>query len=826
MTISSTTRKAGPFPGNGVATTFPFAFKVFAKTDIKLLLVDTSGVSSTLTLDSDYSVALNSDQDANPGGAITYPILGSPMPSTYSLVALGNLPDLQPTDITNSGGFYPQVVEDALDRATIQIQQLAEITSRAIVVTEAENTAPALPPAAARAGTLLGFDASGNVETFPITTSVGAGDLKNEFWKAGTDFTPGVSTYVQLSRAYASKANIGTLVIDGLGQAPDTYQVTADAKVQFLDDSGNVTPIPAGTSKIYCIGGTTLSIFKPADGSVTDDSVSAGTALYERIFDCVSITDPRYGAKCDAVRDATGNYVSGTDDTAAVQKCVNENKYVRVPAGKTYYSASGIDMSTVCKSFDATAAWMVGPGSTGSVDGFRFSNFYQGAGDIQQRAERFILPSMQGFRHGVHLYNSAFLRIHADTIRNVVFGFFSTCDSAANYCMENELTARHIWHARNSANTDGGAFGVQMTATATASYQGNRCRVFYADDCWTAVKQDFSSTGAGGNINNLYEILECDQCTWAVYNTKQFSSGNTFRFPMGITSPGNANMFHNWDRQDSVDILGVKTNNPAFAAAVNFQWIGVSNRVFLALPSGGVPTLYVSPTGDDTNGTGHDDAPFATIQKAVDTFSELDLNGNIVYVACRDGTYGAGATLSKPVNGKIAVIGDTTTPNNVVTNGSFTADGPGTYLSVSAMMLRGGIVGQNGGRVDVDSSLTFDAFAGGRHIYAYNHGMVKLNAAYNVTGQASYHMLAQLNGTIVNNGAGSATCTGTFSFSAFAQAQQGGQIEVAGMTFSGSGVGGQRYYATKGGGINTGGGGANFFPGSVAGAYDTSGWYA
>ncbi|MFP3398578.1 hypothetical protein SB749_19840, partial [Brevibacterium sp. SIMBA_078] len=85
-------------------------------------------------------------------------------------------------------------------------------------------------------------------------------------------------------------------------------------------------------------------------------------------------------------------------------------------------------------------------------------------------------------------------------------------------------------------------------------------------------------------------------------------------------------------------------------------------------------------------------------------------------------------TLSKSVNGKIAIIGDTTTPTNVVVNGSFTADGAGTYLSVSAMMLRGGVVAQNGGRVDIDSSLDFDAFAGGRHIYSYNHGTVNINS--------------------------------------------------------------------------------------------------
>ncbi|MDE1154418.1 MAG: hypothetical protein PW735_01665 [Acidobacteriaceae bacterium] len=80
MTISSTTRRAGPFAGNGVTTVFPFAFKVFAKTDVSVAVVDSQGNQTALTLDSDYSVALNADQNANPGGNITYPISGTALP--------------------------------------------------------------------------------------------------------------------------------------------------------------------------------------------------------------------------------------------------------------------------------------------------------------------------------------------------------------------------------------------------------------------------------------------------------------------------------------------------------------------------------------------------------------------------------------------------------------------------------------------------------------------------------------------------------------------------------------------------------------------------
>lgn len=281
MTISSDVRKAGPFAGNGVTTSFPFTFKVFARSDVKLLLINAVGVSTTLTLDSDYSVTLSSNQDATPGGTIAYPITGLPMPAGYSLVALGDLPYDQQTDITNSGGFYPQVIEDMSDRSTIQIQQLAELAGRAIVVTEAESTSPVLPPAAARANTLLGFDASGNLEMMPITASVGAGDLHNELgadgkagFIAGTDFVAGTSTFLTLSRSY------GTL--DNLWVAFDAAEQGADSMTLVGNQLNFNAPIPLGTQRVYVKGGTTLSIYLPPSASVGDAQIN-WSGLLERV---------------------------------------------------------------------------------------------------------------------------------------------------------------------------------------------------------------------------------------------------------------------------------------------------------------------------------------------------------------------------------------------------------------------------------------------------------------------------------------------------------------------------------------------------------------
>lgn len=144
MTVAQTPRKAGPYTGNGVTTSFPFNFKVFEKTDVAVVRTNLEGVEATLVLDSDYSVQLNADQDANPGGTITYPILVGPLPlpTNWRLTVVGALAADQETDITNAGRFLPDVFERSLDKLTILIQQILEGMSRAVQVPVSGDLSP------------------------------------------------------------------------------------------------------------------------------------------------------------------------------------------------------------------------------------------------------------------------------------------------------------------------------------------------------------------------------------------------------------------------------------------------------------------------------------------------------------------------------------------------------------------------------------------------------------------------------------------------------------------------------------------------------------
>jgi hypothetical protein len=131
---------------------FPFTFKVFTKTDVSAQLT-VSGVTTTLAQDSDYTITLNADQDATPGGEVAYTLaVGA------TLTLLGALPYTQPTDLPSGGAYRAKVVEDALDRLAIQTQQLAEKSDRSLLFSPGFQGDAELPGDAALAGRLLTFD--------------------------------------------------------------------------------------------------------------------------------------------------------------------------------------------------------------------------------------------------------------------------------------------------------------------------------------------------------------------------------------------------------------------------------------------------------------------------------------------------------------------------------------------------------------------------------------------------------------------------------------------------------------------------------------------
>jgi hypothetical protein len=155
MTVSSPTNRVLSF-GNGVTTTWPFSFPVTNAAHLVVIVTDASGNVSTLTA-TQYSV---SGIGSPAGGAVTYPLSGSPLASGGSILIKRVVPYTQTADVQNQGGFYPDVIEGGFDQIVFQTQQLADVANRSLVVPDGE-TGLTLPALASRASTLLGFNSQG-----------------------------------------------------------------------------------------------------------------------------------------------------------------------------------------------------------------------------------------------------------------------------------------------------------------------------------------------------------------------------------------------------------------------------------------------------------------------------------------------------------------------------------------------------------------------------------------------------------------------------------------------------------------------------------------
>lgn len=276
MTIATTQNKA-QWQGNGSTTVFPFSFEIGNVSEITLTLLS-AGTTTTIP-SSSYSV---SGLGSPNGGTITYPLSGAPIATGATLTLVRTVPLQQLTDLQNQSNYFPDAVEGALDYAMMAIQQIAGQVASAVQFPQSDSPSlnPILPAAAARAGQILAFDSNGNVTTLPMPSSVGAGTMTPEGpFVSGVDFTPGATTTLTLSKQYGTPANVD-VHFDSEYQGTDQYTISG---YQIIFSS----PIPAGFSKVYIVGGTTLSVNVPPAQSVGDQQIS-WLGMLNRVVDSIA----------------------------------------------------------------------------------------------------------------------------------------------------------------------------------------------------------------------------------------------------------------------------------------------------------------------------------------------------------------------------------------------------------------------------------------------------------------------------------------------------------------------------------------------------------
>lgn len=251
--------------------------------------------------------------------------------------------------------------------------------------------------------------------------------------------------------------------------------------------------------------------------------------------------------------------------------------------------------------------------------------------------------------------------------------------------------------------------------------------------------------------------------------------------------------------------------------------------------------IYVATTGNDTNDGLTAATPFRTLQAAWNFIMErLDCGNNTIWIHIADGTYAPVSCTGMPMGGGSVVFqGNLSSPASCVIHSStagvsaMTIRGSIVYLAgmkfeASGDVYSGGILSSNAS-VAISGPCSFGACSG-IQISATFGGIVVIDSNYTIEGGAYAHYTAATAGTIgqlpvPTAGSVNVNLVGTPNFvESFADGQTNGVIGFvpSNFHFIGTGATGKRYNGFSGGQIRVASGGANYFPGSIAGTVDAA----
>jgi hypothetical protein len=252
-------------------------------------------------------------------------------------------------------------------------------------------------------------------------------------------------------------------------------------------------------------------------------------------------------------------------------------------------------------------------------------------------------------------------------------------------------------------------------------------------------------------------------------------------------------------------------------------------------------TWYVRTDGNDSNTGLTNDAAgaFATLQHAWDVAqSYTNTEGWDLTVQMGNGpwtTANGGALFAVAGQNHVDIEGDLATPANVtITTTDIAVYAYKSDLSVAGIKYictnagyKGTITVDFAARVSIKLNTEFGANTNGTHVQVFQGGTCFVDADYKISGGAVNHMAVSGSGSTVSGQSRTVTLSGTPAFSSsFIAVEAAASSTLQGMTYAGTGATGKRYDVAINGVINTFGGGASYFPGSIAGTTATGGQYA
>ena len=301
MTVSSTTVK-NSYSGNGSTTQFAYGYKIFADSDLIVIIrVNSTGVETVKTLTTHYTVAGAGDAS---GGSITFTSGNTPA-SGQTVVIIREVPQTQAIDYIANDPFPAESHEEGLDRATMTTQQVQEELDRSIKIsrTNTMTSTEFTVGATDRANKILAFDSSGELSvTQELGTFKGSSATTTTAAYVQRDIVKS-STTAQLNNVYIciQDSPVGTaltntsywsLLVDAVSAATSATSAASSASTA----STKATEAAASASTASTKASEASTSASTASTKASEASTSATNAAAS--FD--SFDDRYLGAKSSA----------------------------------------------------------------------------------------------------------------------------------------------------------------------------------------------------------------------------------------------------------------------------------------------------------------------------------------------------------------------------------------------------------------------------------------------------------------------------------------------------------------------------------------------
>lgn len=350
MTVSSTTVKKS-YNGNGSTAAFTYDFLINTTAELKVIIRSSTGTETVKTLSSHYNIA-----DSSGSGTVTF-TSGNIPASGETVILIRDTNLTQGTDYVENDPFPSASHESALDKLTLQVQEVQEELDRAIKLsrTNTMTSTEFTVGATERASKILAFDSSGEIS---VTQELGT--VKGN-WSAST-------TYAIRDIVKDTSTNnifIALTAHTSSGSQPLTTN-TDSAKWSLLVDAASATTSAtnAASSATAAASSATTSTTKATEAansataaatSETNAATSASTASTQATNAASSATSAS-GSASTATTKASEASTSATNAASSATSATSSASTATTKASEASTSATNAASSASTASGHASTA--------------------------------------------------------------------------------------------------------------------------------------------------------------------------------------------------------------------------------------------------------------------------------------------------------------------------------------------------------------------------------------------------------------------------------------------------------------------------------------